>query len=71
MPCISLHDAPHRLVDVMHDHGFSSSKKDARRLIQQGAVRINDEKITDINHVIQSNPNTVVRIGKRLFFKIV
>lgn len=71
MPHISLNDAPHRLVDVMHDHGFSSSKKDARRLIQQGAVRMNDEKITDVNHVIQSNPNTVVRIGKRLFFKIV
>ena len=35
------------LVDVALETGWFKSKSDFRRQVEQGAVRINDEKITD------------------------
>jgi len=35
------------LVDVALETGWFNSKSDFRRQVEQGAVRINDEKITD------------------------
>jgi len=37
----------HELVDLMVDLGWTKSKGEGRRLITQGGIRINDEKVTD------------------------
>ena len=52
-----------------------SSNGEARRLVQQGGARINDEKITDIDaiigasHVVQNE--LMLKAGKKRFFRIV
>lgn len=51
--------------------GFSN--KQLRRLIDQSAVSINNEKYMDPNAIIELSPNTPleVQIGKRGFYKVV
>lgn len=56
------------LVDVLVEVGLTKSKSEARRAIEQGGVRINDEKVESIDAVIQ--PGDVVQKGKRHFVRI-
>lgn len=42
----------------------------AKRLIQQGAVKINGKKDTDWKKNIKLEDGMTVQIGKRIFFKI-
>jgi len=46
------------------------TRSEARRLIQQGAVKLNGEKITDVNNIKAINDGDVLQIGKGKFFKI-
>ena len=39
----------HALVDLMVDLGWTRSRGEGRRLISQGGIRINDERVTDAN----------------------
>ena len=47
----------HALVDLMVDMGWTRSRGEGRRLIQQGAIRINDEKVTDPNTWLFIHPD--------------
>ncbi len=50
---------------------LASSMAEARRLIQQGAVRINGQRITDTNFEISLTEIPVlVQVGKRRFFRL-
>ena len=40
------------------------------RLVKQGAVKINDEKIDDPKLKIEKNQELLVQVGKRRFLKI-
>ncbi|MTI83877.1 MAG: tyrosine--tRNA ligase [Firmicutes bacterium] len=51
--------------------GMCPSTSEARRLIKQGAVKIDGEKVDDINLKIEPKPETVIRVGKRKFIKLV
>ena len=61
-----------RLVEIMVASGLISSLGEGRRLIQQGGVSVDDEKITDINHVIvlpESN-EFIIKKGKKVFHRV-
>ncbi|HPN75272.1 MAG TPA: tyrosine--tRNA ligase [Candidatus Marinimicrobia bacterium] len=64
-------DLPKPLVKLLTECGAVSSNGEARRLIQQGGVRINDEKINDINYAIQNKGEYITKVGKRRFFKFI
>ncbi len=57
---------------VMADAGLASSNSEARRLIQQGAVRVNDERVTDPKATLPASPGStaLVRAGKRRFARL-
>ncbi len=69
---ISSPDLSPTLLDALFASGLFQSKGEARRLVQQGAVRIDKERCSDPFHPIEkpSSP-VVVQAGKRIFFKIV
>ena len=58
------------IVDLMAAHNITSSKGEARRLIKQGGVRIDGEKISEIDHKVLSGSELVLKAGKRRFLKI-
>jgi len=58
------------LPKLIVDGNLSNSTSEARRLIKQGAVRINDERIEDLDYKLQPEDNMVIKAGKRKFLKI-
>ena len=58
------------LIDIISSVGLTKSKGEARRMIGQGAVRLDGEKVTDVNLVINKGSETVIKVGKRRFIKI-
>lgn len=57
------------ILDVILSTGKYASKSDIKRLFEQGAIKINDEKITDFREV-KVEKNTILQIGKGNFYKI-
>lgn len=58
-----------KLMEILVTLGFASSNGEAKRLIQQGGVSLNDEKVTDIHQEFEfsSDEETVLKAGKRKF----
>ena len=59
-----------RLTAILKDLGFVASSSEASRKIQEGAVRVNQEKIVSHSHELLSGNTYVVSVGKRHFAKI-
>ena len=57
------------ILDILVEKNFAKSKSDAKRLIQQGAVKFDDEKIDDINFVVTKSG--IIKSGKRNYVKVV
>ena len=61
-----------RLTDLMGNSGLFPSKKEARRMIQQGAVKIDSEKVEDPSLSLTTpSAEVIIQAGKRKFFKII
>ena len=55
-----------RLVAVIADAGLAKSKGEARRLVSQGGVRIDNEKVEDPDQVVEPGPDgLILRVGKK------
>mgnify|MGYP001468383796 FL=1 len=59
-----------QLIEVVTNEGLTSSKGEARRLIKQGAIRVDNEKITDESHILLKGKEVVIKVGKRRFIQI-
>jgi tyrosyl-tRNA synthetase len=61
-----------KLVDLLGATGLFESKKELRRLFEQGAVKVNEETVTDTALLLRRPLGpTVVQAGKRTFVKLV
>ena len=49
---------------------LASSKGEARRLVEQGGVSIDGEKVTDVNAPLPRKKEFIVKVGKRRFLKV-
>ena len=62
------------IVDMLAVTGLAPSKGEARRLVQQGGVSVDGEKVTDIAHTITKdsfeNGQIVIKKGKKVFLKV-
>jgi len=58
-----------RLLDIISDTGFTESNGQTKRLMKQGGISIDDEKITDKGYEIAFDENTefTLKVGKRNF----
>jgi len=59
-----------RIDDLMIRTKTAASKNEARRLIQQGGVTVDGEKITDPFSVIDLNREKILKVGKRKFARV-
>ncbi len=59
-----------RIVKLLTELGLQPTSSEARRSVQQGAVRINEEKISDVNADVTLHDGDVLQVGKRKFVKI-
>lgn len=59
------------ITDLLVFIGAASSRSEAKRLIAGGGVQLNDSRIDDPMTPLQLTPGSVLRVGKRKFFKFV
>ena len=61
------------ILDLMVQGKIAPSKSEARRLVMQGGVLVNDEKVTDIAKTFtkQELTDAVIKRGKKNFYKII
>jgi tyrosyl-tRNA synthetase len=59
-----------RLIKLLVLAGLVESNSEARRLISQGGVSINGDKINDVDADIPIKDGTVLRVGRRRFARI-
>jgi tyrosyl-tRNA synthetase len=59
------------IVELMAGNDLAASKSEARRLIGQGAVKINEKKIDDVDMQVDLTNETLIQVGKRKFLKVV
>jgi len=59
------------IANVLKDASLSPSTSDAMRMIRQGAVRIDGEKVSDTRLRLESGVSCVCQVGKRRFARIV
>ena len=72
IPKLSL-DAPnggYPIANLLKDAGLCGSTSDALRMIQQGAAKIDGEKVVDKTVKIEKGTEAVFQVGKRKFAKI-
>lgn len=58
------------IVSILVDAALASSRGEARRLIEQGGVRINDEKLSDVQSKPAICPGDIIKVGKRKFIRV-
>ncbi|MCW8831513.1 MAG: tyrosine--tRNA ligase [Gammaproteobacteria bacterium] len=58
------------IANLLKDAGLTSSTSDAMRMIQQGAVKIDGEKVIDKKLKVKAGLERVFQVGKRKFAKI-
>lgn len=75
MPQVTLSNHNCSLTTVLVDAGICDSKSQAKTLINQGAISLNDEKITDTGYMLSDKDfiteNTILKKGKKVFVKLI
>lgn len=74
MPSTKLEDVNMSILDVLVNTGLTKSKSEAKTLISQGGISLNDSKIDDITYKLSekdfNDGYAIIRKGKKIFHKI-
>lgn len=66
----SLADGKIGIISLLTMLKLVPSNAEARRMIQQGAVKINEERVDDVNAEIQPENEMILQVGKRKFAQL-
>ena len=55
---------------VLKEAGLTKTTSEARRMLQQGAVRLDGERVTDIDRELPAGVCCVIQVGKRRFARV-
>ena len=70
MPTIKIGKEKINILELLIETNIAASKSEAKRLVVQGGIKVNDEKILDENYEITLNKAIVLQKGKKTFIKI-
>ena len=70
MPTKKVSSSEINILDLLVSTNLSPSKSEARRLVIQGGIKVNNEKVNDPNALIKID-NTIVSKGKKTIIKVV
>ncbi|NLE44497.1 MAG: tyrosine--tRNA ligase [Chloroflexi bacterium] len=62
---------PTNVVEIIQAVGFTQSKSEARRLVQQGAVKLDGESVETVEAQAIPGGEQVLQVGKRRFLRLV
>jgi tyrosyl-tRNA synthetase len=52
------------ILDLLINTGLAPSRKHAQRLVEQGGVRLGEEKITNRDQLVRPMPGMIVKVGR-------
>ena len=58
------------IVNIIFNSGLLKSKGEARRMIKQGAVKLDENRVDDIQATILPDREQILKVGKRRFLKV-
>ena len=58
------------IIDLILEVNFAPSKSEARRLVTQGGVSIDGERIDNISAIVTFDTEKILKVGKRKFIKL-
>lgn len=70
MPTAEIAPGEHDLINLLVSHKLVTSRSEARRLIEQGGVKIDQRPVTDWTKKITAQNNAVLQVGKRRFVRL-
>lgn len=72
MPTVEVHadEKGMSIVQIIKHAGLTESASEAGRLVQQGGVKVDGEKILDKNLLLLPNVEIILQVGKRRFAKV-
>ena len=70
IPLVKLNKSKTTLLKICQQAKIGESKTQIKRIIEQGGVKWNDQKITNPNQLIKPRSGEVLKFGKRIFRKI-
>ena len=71
MPQITIEGSTLGIATVLKQANLVSSSSEGMRMIDQGGVRINGDKISDKNLLLIAGKDYIIQVGKRKFAKVV
>lgn len=70
IPELICETSPVWIVKLLTDSGMCKSSGEARRMIKQNAVSINERKVTEEGEEVEIDGELIIKIGKRRFLKV-
>jgi len=70
LPSSELKDGKIHIARLLTALGLATSGSEARRSVQQGAVRLNEVRLTDPNGEVEPKSGDIIQVGKRKFARI-
>ena len=74
MPTVKVETTNLSILDAILLTGIAPSKGQARTLINQGGISLNDEKVTDVNYTLSdkdfADGYAILKKGKKVFYKL-
>ena len=75
MPTVELENRNISILDAIILTGIAPSKGQARTLVNQGGISLNDNKVSDVNYVLSdidfNDGYAILKKGKKVFYKLV
>ena len=70
IPAVTVPAVETRVVDLLLATGQAPSKGQARRVIEQGGVEIDEQRITDVNATVLPRDGMLIKFGRRSFVRL-
>ena len=71
IPAADLTDGKMGILELLVRTKLAPSNSEGRRLVQQGGVSVNDEKVTDPQAKIEITGEVIIKKGKKVFHKVI
>ena len=74
MPTVKLQNSNCSILDAIIESGIAPSKSQARTLINQNGISLNDNVISDVNYTLSDDDfkegYAILKKGKKIFYKL-
>ncbi|MCX4255712.1 MAG: tyrosine--tRNA ligase [Oscillospiraceae bacterium] len=71
IPAAEIPEEGINIMDLLVKTGLAPSKSEARRLVQQGGISVDDVKVTDPNAPVKIDGEVIIKKGKKVFRKAI